>query len=201
MRSEEAFGSPASDCSEGQKKERRRLRERGRERLRLVALPRQRPAEHGVGRVEEALRVVEVAAAQQIEDGKDQRLGEVTALEVGEGILLGVLLALDEGRGTEEGAHQRVHEAVLRLQLGMRWVMRMHNQAVVQDDDLLAEISRELRIHEEKEVAQIGIQLRHRPLGRVVVEDCSVYGLAGVESVHVTPKYWEPLIEFIIFIT
>ena len=193
MRSEEAFGSPASDCSEGQKKERRMLRERGRERLRLVALPRQRPAEHGVGRVEEALRVVEVAAAQQIEDGKDQRLGE--------GILLGVLLALDEGRGTEEGAHQRVHEAVLRLQLGMRWVMRMHNQAVVQDDDLLAEISRELRIHEEKEVAQIGIQLRHRPLGRVVVEDGSVYGLAGVESVHVTPKYWEPLIEFIIFIT
>lgn len=77
----------------------------------------------------------------------------------------------------------------------------MHNQAVVQDDDLLAEISRELRIHEEKEVAQIGIQLRHRPLGRVVVEDGSVYGLAGVESVHVTPKYWEPLIEFIIFIT
>ena len=79
MRSEEAFGSPASDCSEGQKKERRMLRERGRERLRLVALPRQRPAEHGVGRVEEALRVVEVAAAQQIEDGKDQRLGKVTA--------------------------------------------------------------------------------------------------------------------------
>ena len=117
----------ARSCSEGQKKERRSLHGRGERSVRLVALASQRPAEHGVARVEEALRVVEVAAAQQVENGKDERLREVAALEVGKGVLLGVLLSLDEGRGAEERTHQRIDEAILGLQLGMRRERQSHD--------------------------------------------------------------------------
>ena len=147
--------------------------------IRLVALASQRPSEHGVGRVEEALRVVEVAAAQQVENGEDERLGEMAAVEVGKGILLGILLILDEGGGTEERAHQRIHEAILGLQLGMRGEMQTHDQSMVQNDDLFAEISREFGIHEEKKEAQIGKELRHGAFGRVVVEDGCVYCRKG----------------------